>query len=252
MAEKVPVREKGLKEREFGEMYAWREGMEWNPVERVILERRSVRRYQDRQVPEKLVRRILEAGRFAPSAGNAQPWRFVVVRDRDMLDEMEKYVRWRCRVLKFLLDWESSPLGRLSWLLSQAYIRLMPNKLHPIPFGAIRLIADGRLKLFHGAPTVIFILMDRRGVSKPQVDIGICGQNMVLAAHSLGLGTCWVGFVELLKFGSKWKKVLGARWPYRFAEAICLGYPVGQPDGMVARELHEIDWWEGGRKRAVF
>ncbi len=235
-----------------GELYTWHEGMDWNPVERVILERRSVRKYRDRQVPEKLVRRILEAGRFAPSAGNSQPWRFVVVRDREMLDEMENHVRFLCRVLKFMLDWESSPLGRLSWVLAQLYIRLMPNKLHPIPFGAIRLIADGKLKLFHGAPTVIFILEDRRGVSKPQVDVGICGQNMVLAAHSLGLGTCWVGFVELLKFGSKWKKKLGATWPYRFIEAISLGYPVGEPDGMVARELHEIDWWENGRKRTVF
>lgn len=244
--------EERRKKASFGEMYVWREGMEWNPVERVILERRSVRKYKERQVPEKLVRRVLEAGRFAPSAGNSQPWRFIVIRDSTMLEEMEKYVRLRCRLLKFLLDWESSPLGRLSWFLSQFYIRLMPNELHPIPFGAIRLIADGKLKLFHGAPTVILILMDQRGVSKPQVDIGICGQNMVLAAHSLGLGTCWVGFVELFKFGTKWKRKLGIKWPYRLIEGITLGYPVGEPCGMVARELHEIDWWEDGKKRTVF
>ncbi len=235
-----------------GEMYGWYEGMEWNPVEKVILERRSVRKYKDEQVPEKLVRRILEAGRFAPSAGNSQPWRFVVVRDGKMLEEMERYVRLRCRILKFLLDWEGGPLGRLAWLNSQLCIRLMPNELHPIPYGAIRLIAEGKLKLFHGAPTVILILMDRRGVGKPMVDVGICGQNMVLAAHSLGLGTCWVGFVELLNFGTKWKKKLGVKWPYRLMEGIALGYPVGQPDGMIARELHEIDWWEEGRKRTVF
>ncbi len=234
------------------EMYIWREGMEWNPVERVILRRRSVRKYKDQQVPEKLVRRVLEAGRFAPSAGNSQPWRFVVIRDGKMLEEMERYVRLRCRILKFLLDWESSPLGRLAWINSQLCIRLMPNQLHPIPYGAIRLIAQGKLGLFHGAPTVILILMDRRGVGRPQVDVGICGQNMVLSAHSLGLGTCWVGFVELLNFGNKWKKKLGIRWPYRLVEGIALGYPVGEPDGIVARELHEIDWWEEGRKRTVF
>lgn len=56
------------------DMYEWREGMPWNPVERVILERRSVRKYKDKQVPERLVRRILEAGRFAPTAGNSQSW----------------------------------------------------------------------------------------------------------------------------------------------------------------------------------
>ena len=236
----------------YGEMYAWREGMPWNPVERVILERRSVRKYKDRQVPEKLVRRVLEAGRFAPSAGNSQPWRFIVVRDREMLEEMEKYVRLRCRVLKFLLNWQESPLGKLAWVNAQVSARVLPNLMHPIPFGAVSLIADGKLKLFHGAPTVILICMDRRGAAKPAVDVGICGQTLVLAAHSLGLGTCWVGFVEVFKFGNKWKKKLGIEWPYRLTEGIALGYPVGKPDGMIERELQEIDWWEDGVKRTVF
>src|SRR5450759_2904162 len=95
-------------------------GADWNPVERVILERRSVRKYKDRQVPENVVRRILEAGRFAPSAGNAQPWKFIVIRDRAMLDEMERDVVRLCKVFKFFLDWRTSPLGRsVTWLMAQ-------------------------------------------------------------------------------------------------------------------------------------
>jgi nitroreductase len=237
---------------EFADLYTWHEGMDWNPVEKVILERRSVRKFKDKQVPEKLVRRVLEAGRFAPSAGNSQPWRFIVVRDKKMIDEMEKYVRARCKMFKFMLDWQTGPLGKLAWVYSQIYIRLMPNLLHPIPFGAIRLIADGKLKLFHGAPTVILILKDKRGAAKPELDCGVCGQNIVLAAHSLGLGTCWVGFVEVLKMGAKWRKLLRIEWPYDLVEGITLGYPVGKPDGMVSRELREMDWWENGEKRTVF
>ncbi len=224
----------------------------WNPVERVILERRSVRKYKDRQVPAEVVRRILEAGRFAPSAGNCQPWKFVVVRDREMIDEMERYIVLRCKVLKFLLDWRTSPLGRtLPWLMAQVSIRFRRNQLHPIPFGAICLIADGKLKAFHGAPTLILLLEDVRGVSRPEVDIGCCGQNMVLSAHSMGLGTCWVGFAELLKYGLKWRRKLGARFPYRFCEVICLGYPFAKPDGIIERETMEVDWHEGGTKRTV-
>jgi len=227
-------------------------GDEWNPVERVILERRSVRKYKDRQVPEGMVRRILEAGRFAPSAGNAQPWKFIVVRDRAMIIEMEAYCVQRAKVLRFLLDWRTSPLGRtIPWLLAQVSIRVKRNQLHPIPFGAICLVADGKLKVFHGAPTLILILEDVRGVSRPQVDIGCCGQNMVLAAHSMGLGTCWVGFVELFKFGTRWKKRLGVEFPYRFCEAICVGYPYGEPDGIIEREVMGVDWYEDGKKKTV-
>jgi len=227
-------------------------GADWSPVERLILERRSVRKYKDRQVPEYLIRRMLEAGRFAPSAGNAQPWKFIVVRDKEVIDEMERDIITWCKIFKFFIDWRTSPLGRrMAWLFSQVSIRVKRNQLHPIPFGAICLIADGKLRAFHGAPTVILLLEDRRGVSRPQVDVGCCGQNMVLAAHGMGLGTCWVGFVELLKYGLKWRRRFGVEFPYRFCEAICVGFPVGHPNGMIEREVMEVDWYEDGEKKAV-
>jgi nitroreductase len=229
------------------------QGADWNPVERVILERRSVRKYKDKQVPENVVRRILEMGRFAPSAGNSQPWKFLVIRDPKMIAKMERDVRIACKLASTFIDWRTSPLGRpITWLTAQTYIRLMPNLLAPVPFGAVSLIGQGKLGLFHGAPTVILVLMDKRGVAKPQVDVGICGQNMVLAAHSVGLGTCWVGFVELLARNPLWKRRLGIKFPYRLVEGIALGYPVGDPDGMVERETHAIEWYEGGNWKTVY
>ncbi|MFQ5710219.1 MAG: nitroreductase family protein [Candidatus Geothermarchaeales archaeon] len=51
-------------------------------VFKVIEARRSIRRYSPRPIPEEDLRMILEAGRLAPSAGNRQPWRFIIVRDR--------------------------------------------------------------------------------------------------------------------------------------------------------------------------
>jgi nitroreductase len=229
-----------------------RQGAEWNPVERLILERRSVRKYKDGQVPEHAVRRILEAGRFAPSAGNCQPWKVVVIRDKAVIDDMERHIVRLCKLVKFFIDWRTSPLGRkIPWIFSQVAVRLMPNKLHPIPFGAICLIADGKLSVFHGAPTVLLLLTDKRGVGSPLVDLGCCGQNMVLAAHSMGLGTCWVGFVEFLKFGTKWKRKFGVGWPYEICQGITIGYPYGRPDGMIAREEMLVDWYENGERRPL-
>ncbi len=226
-------------------------GEDWNAVEKVILERRSVRKYKDKQVPENLVRRVLEAGRFAPSAGNSQPWKFIVIRDRAMIDDMERHVRRLCKLSQFFIDWRTSPLGRtIPFLFHKIGAYLLPNMLHPIPTGAIFLIAEGKLTTFHGAPTVILILKDKRGAGHPDVDIGCCGQNMVLAAHSLGLGSCWVGFVEMLKTPG-WKKRLGVSFPYEICEGIALGYPVGHPDGMIPRELQEVDWFEGGEKKVI-
>ena len=53
----------------------------------------AVRRYQDRSIPDELVRRIVEAGRLTASANNRQPWHFVVVRDRDRLRQLGTLVK---------------------------------------------------------------------------------------------------------------------------------------------------------------
>lgn len=57
-------------------------------VMEAIRGRRSIRKFEDKPVPESMVREMLDAAMMAPSAGNAQPWQFVVVDDRTVLDAM--------------------------------------------------------------------------------------------------------------------------------------------------------------------
>ena len=218
-------------------------GAPFNTVEEVIFRRRSVRFYHKKQVPEHLVKRLLEAGRFAPSAGNAQPWKFIVVRDQDMIREMTEDVVKFCQKVMKLLDYLKPGREGRRWLAALVQ-KLRKNEFHPIPFGAMKLIAEGRLGVWHGAPTVIVMLVDTRSPGKPLVDVGIAGQNMVLAAHSLGLGTCWVSFITPLEFTMKWRKRLGVKRPYKLVTSIGVGYPKGNPDGYVTRETQAIDWFE--------
>jgi nitroreductase/ferredoxin len=225
---------------------------EYTETEKVILKRRSVRRYKKEQVPDWMVHRILEAGRFAPSAGNCQPWKFVVVRDHEVLDELNVDVKEIASMYNRLLDYRTN---RSWWrrLLANVMIRRMPNKLHPTPFAATKHLSDGTLSLFHNAPTVILIFKDVRGISSPDLDNGIAGQNMVIAAHSMGLGTCWVGFTKLaFEKKKKWKKFFGIDHPYEFANSIAIGWPAGNPDGMVPRPVHPVDWVEGGKTKTFF
>ncbi len=229
----------------------------WTCVENAVFNRRSVRKYKNEQVPESLIRRILEAGRFAPSAGNCQPWKFVVIRDRNMIYEMERDITLICRITDFLLRWRSrsGTFRPLAWLNSQFFIRIMPHELHPVPFSAIGLIAEGRHKVFHDALSVILLFKDKRGAGNPDLDCGIAGQNMVLTAFSLGLSTCWVGFAALLMkppLMFKWKKRLGVSWPYELIEGICVGYPEGNPNAPVERETHATPWYENGEKTTVY
>jgi nitroreductase len=130
-------------------------------TEDVILKRRSVRIFQKKQVPEFLIKRMLEAGRFAPSAGNCMPWKFVVVREPEILDGITQTVMEACKKFKGLIDYRYNG-SILRRIIASIIIRSKPNDLHPVPFGAISLIADGKLGLFHNAPTVILIFADER------------------------------------------------------------------------------------------
>jgi nitroreductase len=224
---------------------------EFTETEKVILSRRSVRQYKKEQVPEFMVRRILEAGRFAPSAGNVQPWKFIVLRDPGVINGITEAVVSACKMARVMIDYRREGYA---WMrpLVKLITRLRYNDLHPMPFTAIPLVADRKLGLWHGAPTVIIILKDVRGVSSPDLDCGIAGQNMVIAAHSMGLGTCWVGFAKMaLDMNPIWKKRLGIGYPYRFANSLAVGWPIGNPNGMIARQTHDVDWFENGTVKTI-
>ena len=232
-------------------------GAPWNDVELGMLLRRSIRRFKGHQVPAHMIRRLLEVARFAPSQGNCQPWSFVVVRDKNMIADMEASSVATCRDMTAKIDYTSQPQHSVKRWLIKTFTRFLnrrdPNMFHPVPVTAMRLIAQGRFAVFHKAPTLILILKDSRGVGSPDVDIGIVGTNIVLAAQSYGLGTCWVGFSKLLASNKHLCKKLGIEPPFEICEAISIGYPVGNPgQHMVARQTHEISWWENGTCQILY
>jgi hypothetical protein len=60
-----------------------------------------------------------------------------------------------------------------------------------------------------------------------------------------------VGFVELIKRSPKWKKRLGIEYPYELTEGITVGYPIGNPDKIVPREIHKIGWIENNTRKII-
>ncbi len=232
------------------------EGAPWTAVERAMFERRSIRKFRKTQVPAHVIRRLLEVARFAPSQGNCQPWKFVVVRDAAMIQGMEEFCVGECRKLTDSLDYATMRKGSFNYRVARAktkvFGRLQPNMLHPVPMTACTAIAQGRFAVFHRAPTVILILMDKRAIGVPPIDIGICGTNIVLAAQSLGLGTCWIGFSKFLNESAEWCEKFGAVDPFEISEAICVGYPVGDTTHLIPRETHEIAWFEGGKREVIY
>jgi nitroreductase len=223
-------------------------GAPFNEVENTILQRRSTRIYRDKPVEEHLVKRILEAGRYAPSAGNSQSWKYVVVQDKQLIEEMTAHVIKMAGLAARFMN-PGFPGAFIGRSLSRVMMKNMTQVFHPTGITGLGALAKGELGLWHGASTVVFLLVDERGTGDPHLDIGITGTNMVLTAHSFGLGTCWVSFASLLAIHPKYRKLLGITYPYKLATSIAIGYPKGIADGMVERETHETVWYDSeGRK----
>ena len=99
--------------------------------------------------------------------------------------------------------------------------------------------------MYFNAPAVILILKNTRGISNPDLDAGICCQNMVLAAHSLGLGTCIISLpIEPLNMPLMmgFRKKIGIKSPFLAVTSIAIGYPKGKIDGIVKRDTPPVDW----------
>jgi nitroreductase/NAD-dependent dihydropyrimidine dehydrogenase PreA subunit len=218
---------------------------ELTEVERGIYTRRSNRLFRDKPVPKALLHRILEAGRFAPSAGNCQPYRFIVITNQNVIKEFERRSMVSLRLLKNLYLSKSGKRSLFKSIVFSIASYLMINKMDPRPFTAMEKADRTENKMFFDAPVVILILKDKRGVSNPDLDAGICSQNMVLAAHSLGLGTCYVS-LPMTPLASPlmagFRKRIGIVPPFEAVTSLAIGYAKGKIDKPVLRDTPGTKW----------
>jgi len=215
---------------------------QWTEVERVILERRSVRNFKPDPVPDHLIRRVLEAGRFAPSSGNCQPWRFIVITDKEFIQQMNE----TCQPI-FNMLYSVYKDGEAVKNLVPRYVQNpRPGSYDPrVILGGIGSLAKKDGLMFMEAPVVILVVCDERSIGGPQIQAGICGQNMNLAAKALGLGFCWVGFSQVIDTIPEFKEKLGIEYPWKIHTSAVLGYPKFKQEGMVPREFRPVTWFRG-------
>jgi len=154
----------------------------------VIKTRRSIRKYKPDPVSEEEINKILEAGRWAPSADNSQPWSFIVLRSQEVRKRLADTLTW----------------GRF---LSQA-------------------------------PLGIAVTVNPRASNHPVEDGAAATQNMLLEAHSLGLGACWIGTYGTGDEESA-KKVLNVPEDERLVSVIAIGHPAESPQ-KTRRRLDEL------------
>jgi len=212
---------------------------EWNLIERAVLERRSVRNFRDEPVPDHLIRRVLEAGRFAPSAGNCQPWQFIVITDRALIRKMDEAV-WALMNGLWATYKDDERVMSIAPIAETTPYAFEPRAL----WGGVGTIVRREMLASLNAPCVILLAGDVRAISGPELNIGICGENMNLVANSLGIRACWNGFLVSGVPAIAEKIPLAPNW--RVIATLVLGWPAFRQDGMVPREYRPVMWLREG------
>jgi len=128
-------------------------------VYEAIKKRRTIRRYEQKEIPVGILEKLVDAARLAPSGANFQPWEFIIVNEKDMVDKVFPTLAWAGYLGK-----EGPP----------------PEGKRPVSY--IVVLINKEIK----APT-------------PLRDVGAAVENILLAAVEEGIGTCWIGSVDRKK-----------------------------------------------------
>lgn len=165
---------------------------------KAIFTRRSIRKFREQQIDQNDLRAILKAGMFAPSARNQQPWHFLVVTERELLD------------------------------------RLM--KAHPYA----QMLAE--------APMAILVCADtdlEKSKGYWPVDCSAATQNMLLAAHAVGLGSVWLGVYPRTERMEAIRSIFSLRPNIQPFALIAMGFPAEEketPDRFRPERIHNNCW----------
>jgi nitroreductase len=167
-----------------------------------IQQRRSIRRFQERDLPDDILTKLLEAARWAPSWANTQCWNFVVVRDNETKRKIQETVSPRNPSSKAIVN---APV--LLVVCGQLKRSGYYNDQYPTKFGDWFMY-----------------------------DLGLATQNLCLAAHDSGLGTVIVGLFEHDKVG----EIIKLPPEHEVLVLIPVGYPDHDPSPPKRRELDEF------------
>ncbi len=186
--------------------------------------RRSTRAYNDRPVDVATIRRVIDAAVLAPSAINEQPWTFTVIQDQALLDRIS-------------LDAKAQMMATMpAHPMPPMHLAAGADVSHSRP-----MLNDPAFHIFYHAP--VLILISGRAPSAWIVeDCSLAAENLMLMAHSLGLGTCWIGFAQRYLASPAGKQTLGLPESLEPVAPIILGHPSTATQTSASRKEPEIRW----------
>jgi len=163
-----------------------------------IKTRVSVREYQDVPVSDESIQELINAGIHAPTGFDSEPWFFVVIKNKEMMQRMSDH----CKPLL---------LENLENATNEEAVHLRKN------------LEKDDFNIFYNAPVLVIVLGSSEGFTT-DYDCCLCAENMMLAAHAMGIGSCWIGTACFIQDNPELLDELGIPDGYKIIAPIVFGY----------------------------
>ncbi len=174
----------------------------------LLKKRRSVRDYEDKEVPLEIVIQIINESCLAPSSSNLQPWHFIIVTNRDVISRISD----ECK--RNLLD----KIEREPGSMSSKYEAMLRDK---------------HFNVFYNAPCLVFIAGPKK-LRTIEEDCALAASYFMFSACAKGLATCWIGLGRSIN-DRELLDLIGLPESDRIVAPVIIGYPKeipGVPDRM--------------------
>jgi nitroreductase len=207
-------------------------------LERAITERRSIRRFEERDVPTEVILRAIELAGWAPNGGNFQPWKFFVVKNRALIERIADAVQAKTDLIA---GWpEASGFGDTMARYSRhaSFFRHAPA-LIAVGMAGYQSIADKVLRARgESDPAALEMIHNREEISSRIQTIAGATGYLVLALHSMGLGSCWMAGPMLAR--TEIEEMLDVPPEIELFALVPVGYPAEDPAPGKRKPLEEI------------
>jgi len=183
----------------------------------IIKTRRCIREYKEDQIPDEDIIFLIDCAGYAPSGLNMQPWAFLVIQNKD-------------KILK------------LSETCKKSMIPLLENMKNTSKVASefLTFLKQKGSDIFYGAPVLVIILGNRKAATAVY-DCAMAAQTMMLAAQSIGIGSCWIGAAQHSLMDENILRELGAPEGYIHVAPLIFGYPKGSTQ-MPERVEPKVVW----------
>lgn len=203
-----------------------------------IVNRRTIRKYRDRDVPDDLLVQAFDLARWAPSGGNFQTWKFLVVKNREIIKGVADAVQEKVNTLTSWPEAEEHRETAERYRENASFFREAPVLIVALT-SEYKSVVDLILsKRGERDPLAKEMIEDRRSAPTSIQQMGGFVAHLLLILHTMGLGTCWMSGPLIAK--KKIEGILGIGEGWNLVALVPVGYPVESPPAKPRKAVDEL------------